>query len=121
MDVLRGVRVGAVAAVGEPDAFFTQLRTAGAREVLAFPYRDHHRFSPDDVQRITRAAARVDAVVCTLKDAVKLAPLWPRDGLPLWYVSQRAEVERGAHVLDASLALLLGARASTPSTAGAAG
>ena len=118
---LRDARVVAVAAVGEPAAFFTQLRDAGARDVIGLPYRDHHRFSADDVQHILRAAASVDAVVCTLKDAVKLAPLWPRDVLPLWYVSQRAEVERGAHVLDASLALLLGARASTPSTAGAAG
>jgi hypothetical protein len=60
-------------------------------------------------------------VVCTLKDAVKLAPQWPDRGVPLWYVSQRAEVERGAHLLDASLALVLAARASTSSTAGDAG
>jgi tetraacyldisaccharide 4'-kinase len=113
--------VAAVAAVGEPAAFFAQLHASGAREVLTLPYRDHHPFSAADVLRIAREARGFDAVVCTLKDAVKLAPLWPRDGLPLWYVSQRAEVERGAHVLDASLELLLGARASTPSTAGAAG
>jgi tetraacyldisaccharide 4'-kinase len=121
LEVLRNTRLAAVAAVGEPAAFFTQLRDAGAREVIGQSYRDHHRFSADDVRRILHAAASADAVVCTLKDAVKLAPLWPVDVLPLWYVSQRAEVERGAHVLDASLALLLGARASTPSTAGAAG
>jgi hypothetical protein len=39
----------------------------------------------------------------------------------LWYVSQRADVERGADVLDASLASILAARASAPSTAGNAG
>ena len=121
LDTLRDSRVVAVAAVGEPEAFFAQLRHVGTREMRSMPYRDHHRFSPQDVQRIVHEARGFDAVVCTLKDAVKLAPLWPREVLPLWYVSQRAEVERGAHLLDASLALLLGARASTPSTAGAAG
>ena len=118
---VRGARVLAVAAVGAPDVFFAQLREHGAVEVQGIPFRDHHAFTPDDVRRILHADARADAVVCTLKDAVKLAPLWPRDALPLWYVSQRADVERGAHVLDASLASILAARASTSSTAGTTG
>jgi len=121
LDALRDARVLAVAAVGEPEAFFAQLRTLGARRVDAVPFRDHHAFTGADVAQLVHAAATADAVVCTLKDAVKLAPQWPAGGVPLWYVSQRAEVERGAHLLDASLALVLAARVSTPSTAGAAG
>lgn len=121
LDVLREVRIVAVAAVGEPEAFFTQLRDIGARLVHAVPFRDHHAFTAADAAQLVHGAAAADAVVCTLKDAVKLAPLWPDRGVPLWYVSQRAEVERGAHLLDASLALILAARANTSSTAGAAG
>ncbi|HEU4722681.1 MAG TPA: tetraacyldisaccharide 4'-kinase [Gemmatimonadaceae bacterium] len=121
LDVLRDARVVAVAAVGAPDDFFGQLRELGAREVRGFAFRDHHDFSSDDVRRVVAAASGADAVVCTLKDAVKLAPLWPRDAIPLWYVSQRADVERGAAVLDASLASILAARASTPSPAGPPG
>lgn len=118
---VHGARLVAVAAVGAPDAFFAQLRALGARQVRELAFRDHHRFTHDDVERIVRAGADADVVVCTLKDAVKLAPLWPPGVTPLWYVSQRAEVERGAQVLDASLALVLAARVSSPSTAGAAG
>ncbi|MFL5616991.1 MAG: tetraacyldisaccharide 4'-kinase [Gemmatimonadaceae bacterium] len=121
LDALRDARVVAVAGVGEPEAFFAQLRGLGARVIHAAPFRDHHAFSAADVAQLVHAAAAADAVVCTLKDAVKLAPQWPAGSVPLWYVSQRAEVERGAHLLDASLALVLAARASTPSTAGAAG
>ena len=121
LDALRGARVVAVAAIGEPEAFFAQLRGLGARAVHAVPFRDHHAFTAADVTELVRSGATADAVVCTLKDAVKLAPLWPAESVPLWYVSQRAEVERGAQLLDASLALVLAARASTPSTAGAAG
>lgn len=121
LDALRNARVFAVAAIGEPEAFFAQVRALGAREVDAVSFRDHHAFGVADVAQLVRSAATADAVVCTLKDAVKLAPLWPAGVVPLWYVSQRAEVERGAQLLDASLALVLAARASTPSTAGAAG
>jgi len=121
LETLREARVVAVAAVGEPEAFFAQLRGLGARDVETRPFRDHHAFTPADVAQLVHAARAADAVVCTLKDAVKLAPQWPAGGVPLWYVSQRAEVERGAHLLNASLALVLAARVSTPSTAGAAG
>jgi tetraacyldisaccharide 4'-kinase len=121
LETLRDKRVVAVAAVGEPEAFFAQLRALGARILHAVSFRDHHAFGAADVAQLERAAASADVVVCTLKDAVKLGPQWPAGAVPLWYVSQRAEVERGAELLDASLALVLAARASTTSTAGAAG
>ncbi|MEO8561477.1 MAG: tetraacyldisaccharide 4'-kinase [bacterium] len=118
---LRGARVVGVAAIGAPEAFFAQLRELGVSELRELAFPDHHRFTPRDVDRIVRDAVGSDAVVCTLKDAVKLAPLWPRHALPLWYVSQQAEIERGGMALDASLAVILSARASISSTAGAAG
>jgi tetraacyldisaccharide 4'-kinase len=121
LERLRGTRLVAVAAIGAPDAFFAQLRTCGAVEVETVAFRDHHRFTTHDVERIVRAASRADAAVCTLKDAVKLAPLWPPSAMPLWYVSQRAEVEQDGHILDASLAMILRARAITPTNAGTAG
>jgi tetraacyldisaccharide 4'-kinase len=58
------------------------------------------------------SAAGADLVVCTLKDAVKLAPLWPRGGVALWYLSQAVTVERGAEALDALLERLVTASRS---------
>jgi len=121
LDRLRGARALVVSAIGAPAAFAAQLRELGVAEPGVLAFRDHHRFNETDIAQIVRAAARADVVVCTLKDAVKLAPLWPRAALPLWYVSQRAEVERGEQQLAASLASVMSARASSSSTAGAAG
>ena len=86
---------------------------------MSFP--DHHAFDARDIERITRSGARHEGVVCTLKDAVKLAPLWPRAGPTLWYVSQRAVMERGSAVLDASLGVILSARVGASPTAGSPG
>lgn len=117
---LAGREVTAVAAIGAPDAFFAQLAAQGAVVApLAFP--DHHAFDAADVARIASSGASRAGVVCTLKDAVKLGPLWPSSGPPLWYVSQRAVVERGGAALDASLEGILAARAAAPPTAGSAG
>jgi tetraacyldisaccharide 4'-kinase len=122
VEALAGMRVVAVAAVGNPAAFVAQLQRLGA-SIAAPPraYRDHHEFDDADVREIVHAARGCDGVVCTLKDAVKLAPRWPRAAPTLWYVSQRVVVERGASALDASIASILAARADLSSTAGLAG
>ncbi|HEX7978008.1 MAG TPA: tetraacyldisaccharide 4'-kinase [Gemmatimonadaceae bacterium] len=121
LERLRGVRALIVAAIGAPAAFAAQVRSLGVAESDTLVFPDHHGFTETDITRIVHAAKRADVVVCTLKDAVKLAPLWPRAALPLWYVSQRAEVECGEQLLAATLATVMSARASSSSTAGVAG
>lgn len=117
---LAGTDILAIAAIGAPDAFFAQLR---AMDVLVdeATFRDHHAFSDEDIASLARRGASRGAVVCTLKDAVKLAPRWPRAAPTLWYVSQSVEVELGEAGLGASLTNILAARPSAPQTAGAAG
>lgn len=100
---IAGTGVLAVSAVGDPRAFEGQLRVLGA-QVTPARYRDHHRFTTRDANALAGRAARTGSVVCTLKDAVKLAPLWPRQAPPLWYLSQRLSVEAGAEALDALIA-----------------
>ena len=117
---LDGRELTAVAAVGAPAPFFSQLAAQGA--VLdPLPFPDHHAFDARDLARIVRSAEGRAGVVCTLKDAVKLAPQWAPEWPALWYVSQRAVVERGSAALDASLEGILAARTAVPPTAGPAG
>ena len=99
---LRGARVCAVAGIGWPSAFFAQLVQAGAHvDALAFP--DHHRYTVGDIAAMRQRVPAGGTVVCTLKDAVKLAELWPREAGPIWYVSQRVEFERGVESVSAAL------------------
>ncbi len=115
---LRGREIVLVSAIAEPDAFRRQVEGQGAivRHHAAYP--DHHAFTARDVPDIVaRAGPSVD-VLCTLKDAVKLAPLWPRAGAGLWYVSQTVVVEQGAEILDQAIDRVLAARRATTPTAG---
>ncbi len=115
---LRGERVLLVAGVGDPQALARQVEAAGAvSEPEWFP--DHHQYTATEIKRLASRAEAVDRVVCTLKDAVKLGDLWPRQAPGLWYFSQRVEVERGSELIDALLDRLLDARRlTTPITAG---
>ncbi len=112
LESLRGLRVLAIAAVGDPRAFFSQLAATGAN-VHEVAFADHHAFSPADVARLKREAGRADVAVCTLKDAVKLSSLWTPIAMPLWYVSQEIVIESGAQLLDHWLEAVLAARQPT--------
>jgi tetraacyldisaccharide 4'-kinase len=116
---LSGTSVRMVASIADPGSFQAQLERLGAR-VDPFVFRDHHAFSAADVAAVTSGLGANDRVVCTLKDAVKLAPRWPRlgGGPALWYVSQLVMVERGVGGLEHILDDLVRTRFKTPPTAG---
>lgn len=100
---ISGQAVRVITAIGDPRAFVKQLEELGA-VVRADVYPDHHHFRRDEIARLVRSMPPDGLAICTLKDAVKLHPQWPREAPPLWYVSQRVSVERGVggveHVLD---------------------
>ncbi len=75
-----------------PRAVATAQGFMGRAPAAVLAFRDHHAYSRGDVERIRRAKEQHDAavVICTDKDAVKLAPL----ALP-WLHALRVEVEFG--------------------------
>ena len=108
---LRGTSVLAISAIGDPKAFEAQLVASGAT-VESIVFRDHHHFTKAEADRLAGRAVQHDRIVCTLKDAVKLQPLWPGPS-PLWYVSQRVDVESGSGALDDVLIATLTARSAS--------
>lgn len=118
IEALRGQRVLALSGIGAPEPFLAQLGAAGA-QVQAATFGDHHAFSGRDVQDLAARAAQVDRVICTLKDAVKLGPLWTAQHSPLWYLSQLVVIETGTASVEAVLDRLMSPAASlTPASAG---
>lgn len=108
---IRGRSVLVAAGIGDPLSLAAQLQQAGARvELRRFP--DHHRYVSSDIDQLTREARSFDYMLCTLKDAVKLGPRWPREAPPLWYVSQRCEIEMGGADVSALLDRILAARST---------
>lgn len=117
LETLSGAMVHAVLSIADPTAFVRQLEQRGAR-VAAKIFPDHHAFTDSDVREIVSDFKAEDIVVCTLKDAVKLAPHWPRLAPRLWYVSQQVMVERGVGGLERVLDDLVRACSRTSPTAG---
>jgi tetraacyldisaccharide 4'-kinase len=111
----RGKRVLAVSGIGDPAAFNAQLERLGLLST-AMVFADHHRFDEATVARIVAAARGFEAAICTLKDAVKLGPIWPSSAVPLWYLSQSVVPRDGTEALDDVVRSVLAARRITPSS-----
>jgi len=116
-----------VSAIADPQAFENQMRGCGWDVRAHLTFGDHHSFTAADVATVLARTAQqagpagitpTTRVVCTLKDAVKLSPLWPRVGPELWYVSQHVAVERGAALLDQQVERVITARDAAVSPPG---
>ena len=117
VDGLNGRRVLAAAGIADPESFADQLRElSGTVQLVA--YQDHHRYTEADVAGLLSAAAAVDYVVVTEKDAVKLRPRWPADAREPLVAALGVRWERGQGAIEALLsARLRRPRSSTdPST-----
>jgi tetraacyldisaccharide 4'-kinase len=77
--VLSGRRVLAVAGIARPRRFFDALVAAGWDVAREIAYRDHHRFTRADVDRLAREAREASAalVLTTEKDLIRLLPFRP--------------------------------------------
>jgi len=74
LEKLSSTRVFAFSGLADNQQFFDMLRSTGANIVGSEKFRDHHRYSFREVQRLKKAAeeAGVDLMVTTEKDAVKI-------------------------------------------------
>lgn len=86
-EAFRGRRVHAMAGIGRPERFFSQLESMGL-SIERRPFPDHHAFSAADL-----AIPDGDVLLMTEKDAVKCATFAPADS---WVWPVRAQLAPGA-------------------------
>jgi tetraacyldisaccharide 4'-kinase len=74
LDALRGQRVAAFCGIGNPAGFRHTLESLGCRVEAWREFPDHHDYTREDVDELARlvAEAKVETVLCTRKDLVKL-------------------------------------------------
>lgn len=90
--------------IGNPDGFRTTLNsiTSSLTEFRAFP--DHHNYSQSDLDGLRELASNknASALICTVKDIVKLRQLKP-PGIPVFAVAIEATFDTGQTMLEDAL------------------
>jgi len=100
-------RVVAFCGIARPEQFFSGLRKLGMDLADTHTFRDHHRYTQSDIERLLRAQARTGAkgFITTDKDAINLGSLvsqlrtFETAGLEL-------ELKDGAQALETMLRVL---------------
>ncbi len=108
LESLSSQSVAAFCGIGNPAAFRASLERLGwnVADFRSFP--DHHNFTRTDVEDLERwsRALKVDDVVCTQKDLVKIG-IERLGDYPLWAVEIGTQLIAGTAELDARLAEIL--------------
>lgn len=103
---LKDQQVLLASGIGNPDAFARDVRLLGARVREHVQMGDHHDWTSAEVKTLAKSAAslRVQSVVTTAKDAVKLEAFeWPAGAPPLVVLDVAVEITDGADVWKALL------------------
>jgi tetraacyldisaccharide 4'-kinase len=109
LPILDGRRVAAFCGVGNPGAFRRTLAGMGLSVVGFRTYRDHHAYSPRDVENLevwARQQAGDGIVLTTQKDLVKLRRL-QLGGIELWALRIQWHVASGRDLFDDKLRAVL--------------
>jgi len=93
-ETLAGVPVLAFCGIGNPAAFWQDVRDWGFRLAGTQAFPDHHRYSADDFRRIARQADRyaAQALLTTEKDVVNFT-VFPPSIPPCYYCRMELEFE----------------------------
>lgn len=113
IEFLRGQKVAAFCAIGQPAAFRRTLEDCGLELVGFCEFADHHAFTARDQTKLAAWGKQrgADVLVCTQKDFVKLTQLNQKtaDSLPVWslQIAMQIENSRGLSQLLRSIHTLL--------------
>jgi len=92
-DAWRGKPVQAFCGLGNPQAFFADLRRWGITAASEVVFPDHHLYTQAELRRLSEKAHNTGAtaLVTTEKDALNFPPQWKPD-LPVLVCTIQAEV-----------------------------
>jgi tetraacyldisaccharide 4'-kinase len=92
LDELKNKRVFALSSLGNPGGFERTLIALGATIVGSKTFRDHHRYTREDIELVDAEARDLgaDLILTTEKDAIKINNQWFRQ---LEFISLLIELE----------------------------
>ncbi len=105
LSFLKGKAVGAFSGIAVPESFEKFLTDLGGRIQFTRRFLDHYRFAYEDFVEIFSAAleAKVDFIVTTEKDAVRMTPGMPCP-VPIYYLRLEIDIISGAADFDEAVA-----------------
>jgi tetraacyldisaccharide 4'-kinase len=96
LERLRGIYIGSLCGIAQPESFEDGLRGLGARIEISKHYADHHRYTEAELQSFINRGVRRDLemIVTTEKDAVRF-PRLTNPEVPIYFLRVEIEILSG--------------------------
>ena len=100
IDHLQTKKALAFCGIGNPDAFQQTLQSCRVALCEFRAFEDHHSYSSHDVSKINSQAQQLDcdAIVCTMKDLVKVSKFGSSD-IPIFALVTDIEITKGKELI----------------------
>jgi tetraacyldisaccharide 4'-kinase len=92
LHLFKGKRVLALSGIANPTYFSSLLKRCGMKVVKERIYPDHHRYTGQDLTSILEEVTKIEIMVTTEKDLVKLKA-FPVDSLPLYALRIETKIQ----------------------------
>lgn len=100
LEDLKGKKICVFSGIARPESFKDALVALGADIVSSTTFTDHHRYTVEEINKIMQnAAGKVDMVITTEKDAVRV----PKEGIgdiPCYYLRVEVAILKGEDVFN---------------------
>src|SRR5262249_52968061 len=101
---LSGAKAVAFCGLGNPESFWRSLQNVGIVPIERHSFGDHHRYTPNEVRRLTRHSIGIGAqiLLTTAKDAVNLCPEFEgiTNPLKVWWLEIGIEIDGREELLS---------------------
>ena len=116
LTAIRNQQIAVLSGIGNPQSFEQSLSSLGAKVCLRFNFPDHYYYDKDDLKKIEAQCikTRVETIVTTEKDAVKLGELLKREAVKPKILALGVEFQIAPQQNDAFLRQLKGGNISGP-------
>lgn len=101
LGALKRERIGAFCGLGAPESFWRTLEGLGIELAMRRVFPDHHRYTRNDFERLTKEAdgSGADVLVTTEKDAMNLGGLSLGPRAKLYWLKIGIEIQRESDLL----------------------
>lgn len=103
VDIIKGKKVIALSAIGNPASFEQTLANAGAEVIEGYRFPDHHEYTAHEIEDAIEQAVRqgAEAIATTEKDAVKLPEISESARkLPIYVVTVEVVMQQGSEQIE---------------------
>lgn len=104
-----GISFTVVSAIGSPENFINTVKNAGLKIKNKFIFRDHHKYTKNDIVEIINKLSDNEKIITTAKDAVKIKNVIDDEICKKIYVlNMSITFDKGKDVFEKEIKFLLG-------------